>query len=491
MPYRLPSLFPGILVRPIIGLLLVPLLTPSSAWARQQPAPAAAASSEERLEAMEQQLDELRRAIAALKEQRDPAPQQDDSEMAGKPAPDTAEPTDRFAELERRLDILAGEIENLRLGEAVVIADQSEHGFGPAASKVYRAEPGLSFGGYGEMLFQGFDSTRDDGSASGKKDEFDFLRAILYAGYKFNDRWVFNSEIEFEHASTSERGSASVEFAYLDYLWKPELNLRAGLLLVPMGFINELHEPTTFLGSSRPSVERQIIPTTWRENGAGAFGDIGGFSYRTYLLNGLDASGFSSSGLRGGRQKGSKASADDLAWVGRIDYTGQPGLLAGVSAYLGDSGQGVAGSDGRTLGVQTTILEGHVEWRFKGFELRGLYAQAEVDDAARLNDVLGLSGSSSIGDELEGYYLQAGYDLLARTGSELSLIPFVRYETLDTQSSVPVGFLRNPARDVETLTLGLSFKPIDRIVFKLDYQDVDNGAETGIDQFNVGLGYIF
>ena len=116
--------------------------------------------------------------------------------------------------------------------------------------------------------------TGDDGADSGKTDTFDLLRAILYFGYKFDDRFVFNSEIEFEHSTTSESGSASVEFAYLDYLFKPGFNVRGGLLLVPMGLVDELYEPTTFLGAKRPETERRIIPSTWRENGLGAHGSI-------------------------------------------------------------------------------------------------------------------------------------------------------------------------------------------------------------------------
>ena len=141
------------------------------------------------------------------------------------------------------------------------------------------------------MLYQGYDDTLDDGTDSGATDQLDFLRAIVYFGYKWNDHWLFNSEIEFEHASTEDGGEASVEFAYLDYLWKPELNARAGLLLIPMGFVNELHEPTTFLGARRPDVERVIIPTTWRENGFGLFGEAGPVSYRTYVVNGFEADG--------------------------------------------------------------------------------------------------------------------------------------------------------------------------------------------------------
>ena len=138
----------------------------------------------------------------------------------------------------------------------------SDTGFGPAASKVYAIEQGLSIGGYGEMVYQGFAAQRDDGVDSGRKDELDFLRAVLYVGYKWNDDWLFNSEIEWEHAKAGEgqRGEVAVEFAYLERRIRPEINVRAGLLLVPMGFINELHEPTTYLGAV--SYTHLTLPTS-------------------------------------------------------------------------------------------------------------------------------------------------------------------------------------------------------------------------------------
>lgn len=420
--------------------------------------PLTAFAQDDRVGQLEREIEKLRAEIAAMK-----------NEGTGD------DRTPEITELERRLDLIAAEIERLKIGEAARIsgsADESEHGLGPAASKIYRAERGISIGGYGELLYQ----SPEEGEA-----EFDLLRAVLYFGYKFDDRWLFNSEIEYEHAGEE----VGVEFAYLDYLWRPQANVRAGLLLVPMGFINELHEPTTFLGANRPISERIIIPATWRENGFGLFGEAGPLSYRTYVVAGLDASGFTAGGLRGGRQEGIESSAEDLAWVGRLDYSGLPGLLVGGSAYVGDSGQG---SD---LGVGTQILEGHLEWKWRGLELRALAVQAELDDVAELNDELGLSGNQSVGERLTGQYLQVGYDVLAGRGGDQAFIPFGRWETYNTQDEVPRGFSADPANDVEVLTLGFSYKPIDQIVVKVDHQSFDNEAGTGKDQFNVLLGWIF
>jgi len=457
-------------------------------------------SGEERLRALEEEVKALREALAALRAEREKEVEEAAAaESAEERAEEEPAEAGRLEELERRLDLLAAELERVGLGGAAAgqaaaasPAEGGEFGFAPAASKVYRTEQGLSIGGYGEMLYEGFESERDDGTPSGTQDQLDFLRAIVYFGYKFNDRILFNSEIEFEHASTGEEGSASVEFAYLDFLLRPEVNFRAGLLLVPMGFVNELHEPPVFLGARRPDVEQRLIPTTWRENGFGLFGDLGPFTYRSYVVNGLDASGFSASGVRGGRQKGSEALAEDFAWVTRFDYTGTPGLLVGGSFYTGGSGQGLIGPGGAELGVDTTLYEGHLEWKYRGFELRALAVHSELDDVAGLNQALGLAGDDGVGEEQEGYYVQVGYDLLSRSAKrQMSLIPYLRYEDFDTHADVPAGFLRDPARDIESLTLGLAFKPLDQVIVKADYQDFDNGAGTALDQFNVAIGYLF
>jgi hypothetical protein len=405
------------------------------------------------------------------------------------------QPTADVTELERRIELLAAELETLQLGEAAprAVAAEAEAGFGPAASKVYRVTEGLSIGGYGEMVYQGFDSTRDDGAPSNRNDELDFLRAIVYVGYKWNDRWLFNSEIEWEHARAGEgqRGEVSVEFAYLERRIRPEINARGGLLLLPVGLINELHEPTTFHAARRPGIEGQILPTTWRENGAGIFGEIGPVTYRTYLVNGLEARRFGAAGLRGGRQNGARAVAEDFAWVGRVDWTGTPGLLAGVSVYAGDSGQDLEDAAG-PIAVGTRILDAHLQWRWRGLDLRALWVEADLDEVARLNRALGLAGAGSVGEALEGCYLEAGYDLLSLlAGAKQSLTPFARFERYDTQAEVPAGFARNPANDVEILTLGLAWRPLEQVILKADYQDVDNAAGSGVDQVNLALGYVF
>jgi len=391
-------------------------------------------------------------------------------------------------EFRRRLGLLADEQERLTLGSVATPIGARVSGLAPAASKVYGASSGVSIGGYGEANFTDFDASRDDGSRSGASDRADFLRLVTYVGYKFDDTWLFNSEIEYEHGSTENGGSVSVEFAYLDGLFDPAANLRVGLLLVPMGFVNEQHEPTTFYGAIRPRVERVLLPSTWRENGVGAWGDVGDFSYRTYVLNGMDASGFEAGGIRDGRQNGAKALAEDFAWVGRVDWRAAPGLTVGASAYIGDSGQEQFDVD-----VSTTIYEAHAEWRWRGWGVRALYAATELDDVAALNNALSLSGVDSIGERMNGGYLEAGYDLssIGVVPAGQSLTPFARFERYDTQADVPLGFASSGANDVEVATFGVAYQPHPQLVFKLDYSNFKDDANTGVDEFHAGLGFVF
>ncbi len=400
-------------------------------------------------------------------------------------------------ELARRIEVLTRELEVLKLGDAASAAPEDEtkgvFGLGPAASKVYKQKQGISIGGYGESIYQAFASTKDDNSPAGKTNEWDYLRAVLYFGWKFSPVFVLNTEIEYEHASTGKGGEVSVEFATLDALLSPKLNFRAGLVLIPVGLINELHEPPIFLGARRPDVETQIIPTTWRANGAGAFGELGPLAYKLYLTESLDGRKFTaSSGLRGARQNGAKAKADDLALTGRLDLVAVPGLLAGASFFTGNSGQDLT-VDGQDVDAPVTLVEIHAEYRKGQLSLRGVWAWARIGDAAQLNKVNGYTGKNSIGDRLAGWYLQAGFDVwpLLSPAKSVSLTPFVRYEDYNTQDSVPDGYVADPANDRRVITWGLDFKPIPQIVLKIDYQDYRNQATTGVNQWNVGLGYLF
>ncbi len=394
----------------------------------------------------------------------------------------------RIADLERRLDAMSRELEAEKAGTAMPAAPaDGRFGMAPSASKVYDAPAGLSIGGYGEFLYQGRASTLQDGTHVGTDKSVDALRMVLYTGYKFSDRIVFNSEIEFEHGGYSDEhpeGEAIAEFYYLDFLLSKAVNLRAGQMLVPMGFVNEIHEPPTFLGARRPEVEQVLIPTTWHENGVGVHGDLpGNLTYRVYLMNGLQASRFSAEGIADGRQDGNKANAQSPAWTGRLDWTPRPGLLLGGSFWTGNSNQTGSGE-----AIRTTLWDVHAEFRAAGFQARGLYTRTTLGQAgvAALDPA---DPAREVGVRQWGGYLEAGYDLLR--GSRQALIPYLRWERLDAQQAVVPGVTVDGAQDQTLLTSGLAYKPIPQIAVKADWTRAENRARTGRDQFSLSLGYTF
>ncbi len=412
---------------------------------------------------------------------------------------------DRIAELERTVGVLVEELERTRRDLALPEDAEmsSKFGHGPGASKIYDIARGLSIGGYGEGYYRKL--VDDDG---GSKDRADLLRLVLYTGYKFTDNIIFNAEIEFEHATTgstesSGGGSVSVEFAQLDFMWKDWINFRTGLLLVPMGFINEIHEPPFYYGVNRPEVERTIIPSTWRENGLGIFGTIADqVDYEAYVINGLNAEGFDSSGLRGGRQKGNRALAEHLAVVAKLEWSLLPELVVGGSVYHGKSGQNqnVGGID--IPDTPTTIWELHAQYQNHGFHARTLFTMAHLSETAGLTSALAptamggtgeLGAGEAIGGEMLGVYGEVAYNVLPLLfpSTEKALEPFFRFEYYDTQRDLPSGFSKDRTKEIEIYTFGMSFKPIPNVVLKADYRSRNSRSGTLSDEFNMGVGFVF
>jgi hypothetical protein len=421
----------------------------------------------------------------ALRERPEPAPK-----TAEAPPPAAEKP----AETARKVDVLVDEVE--RLKSAIVLPEKKElksiYGLGPAASKVYQQNRGLSIGGYGESFY-----SRVLQDKNGAKDRADALRFVLYTGYKFSDRILLNTEVEFEHATTgstvsSSGGEVSVEFAYLDFLGWDYLNLRAGLVLIPMGFINEIHEPVYFHGVQRPEVERTIIPTTWRELGVGAFGSLPfDLQYRTYLTTSLNAKGFNENGIRGGRQSGNRALAETGAGSGRLDWTPSqvPGLLFGGSFFVGETGQNEEFAGEEPTGL-LAMGDVHAQYRWQGLELRALYAFGSLGDAAQISR----GNEHTVGDRMQGYYLEAAYNLMPLVCPEWAdqyVAPFFRYESFDPMESAPYGFTRDRTRETELYTMGITYKPHPQVVLKFDYRNFEQARGERADDLGIGLGFVF
>ena len=393
--------------------------------------------------------------------------------------------TEQIKELNKKVEVLENELIKNKTGQELYkpVKEKGKYGFAPASSKVYEKNHGVSIGGYGELIYQNFDKkdqSENDVSAHDFVDRVNLLRAVFYFGYKFTDKFLLNTEIEYENSN-----EIRVEFAYIDFLFKDYLGFRGGMLLVPLGFINELHEPTIFLGVLRPLTETYIIPTTWREIGIGIFGNFSYFSYKLYVINSFNGSKFNAkTGIRGGKQNGAKALAEDFGVASRLDYKNL-GLTLGLSNYVGETSQL------QNFKALTTVSDFHADFKWRGFYFRYLFSFATIDNVKKINDLNFFTGNFSVGEQLIGTYGEVGYDILQLFETEQVLILFSRYEFTNTQYKVPAGFEKNLENEITILTFGLSYKPIINIAVKFDYQIVETGAKTGVNRINIALTYIF
>ncbi|MDP3312605.1 hypothetical protein [Lutibacter sp.] len=338
----------------------------------------------------------------------------------------------------------------------------------------------LSIGGYAQI-----DYNEPDGSKVGK---LDVHRLVLLLGYKFNDKVSFVTEIEYEHVI-----ELYVEQAYINYKAADNINVMAGLMLVPMGIINEYHEPTTFYGVERPNVDNYIVPTTWREIGVGVSGNINSASlkYQAYIFNGFKsyAGGVGilrgTDGLRKGRQKGADAIASAANFSAKIDYYGIPGLRVGLSGYFGDTQTDNTAIEASTVGVSMIGLD--ARYKYNNLELRSQYIHTNLNNTEDYNTLTG----KDLGSEMTGFYAEAAYNFNLK--GEEKLTPFVRYEKHNTHASTAGTLVPNKAFDRDEVLVGLSYKVANGAAFKVDYQFMNNavlGSDTA-KQFNAGVAIWF
>ena len=321
----------------------------------------------------------------------------------------------------------------------------------------------------------------------------DFHRFVLLFSHGFSDRVRFVAELEIEHAVVSDEtdGELELEQAYVDFLISRGFNVRAGMLLAPVGIINERHEPPVFYGVERPFVDTVIIPTTWFDAGVGVHGELGrGLRYRIYAMAPLDASGFSAAdGLRGGRQKGAESNARRLAGAGRVEYVGTPGLVLGGSVWSGATGFSTPRID-----TGLTLIEFDGRYRIGELEARGQYAHGFLDGMEQLNrSVQRTTGvSPNVAEEIRGFYLEGSYFILPYPAPR-ELAAFLRYENFDTQFDMPAGLHPLEQFDRDAWVFGLTYFPDPDVAVKIDYTVLrsQSAAIVAPDALNLGLGWWF
>ncbi len=366
-----------------------------------------------------------------------------------------------------------------------------------SSSKILESDKRLSIGGYGQV-----DYNQPFGNESLNNGKLDVHRMVLLFGYRFTNKLQFVTEIEVEHVK-----EVFVEQAFINYSFNNYLNFRAGLMLVPMGIINEYHEPTTFNGVERPLIDKYISPTTWREIGLGFTGSVPEVSmrYQIYLMNGF--AGYKDGefllsgkyGLRKGRQKGAESFIHSPSVSSKIEYYGVLGLNIGFSTYFGKTQSTlyngiekgntneIAMADSTVVGV--SMLGFDARYRRKGFEFRGQIYFTSISNSDEYNAFTG----SNLASKMYGYYAEVSYNIFHNIDKFNSgLVPFVRYSNYDTHYSVATGISRNDAFNNTVITSGLGWKIHQGVVLKSDIQFMKSKADSKFSKtFNAGVAVWF
>ncbi len=317
-----------------------------------------------------------------------------------------------------------------------------------------------TLGGYGELHYN---------SVEGGDDKVDFHRFVLFVGHEFNDTTRFFSEVEIEHSLSGDGkpGEVELEQAYIEHDFNDTYTGKAGLFLTPVGIINETHEPETFYGVERNPVEKNIIPATWWEAGLNLnIKAAPGLAFDTAITSGLQVAteGGKAFNIRSGRQKVAKATANDLAYTGRIKYTAINGLeLAATAQYQTDITQG-KGLDT----ADATLLSAHAIYTIQGFTVKALYAQWNIG---------GFEAEALGRDEQFGYYIEPSYKINEEFGV------FGRYNVYNNAA----GDSSN--EDAKQYNVGVNYWLNEHVVFKVDYEKQSGSKDAKV--FSLGVGYSF
>jgi len=343
--------------------------------------------------------------------------------------------------------------------------------------------------GYGEMSYSKF---RQSGDATA-----DLARFVFGFNHRFDERLTLHSEVEFEHAvvSADDHGEAEIEQAWVNYKLSDGVNFKGGLFLIPIGILNETHEPPTYYGVQRNQVETRIIPTTWRELGVGTHGLFGeSFRYDVGITTSFDSGKLDDplTGMRSAHQEGQLANARNLAVYGSLNYR-LPGLLVGGGVFSGDTGQNGASNPAlQGVAARFTIWDIHAQYRIAGLDLQGLYTSGTLGDADKVTAALFAADPATAfaaPKTMKGWYAQAAYHVYKKGNFDLA--PFVRYERIDIRQAEDAanGLFQNPNNDERIKTIGVNFWVHPQVVLKADVQRYETDKTQ--DAYRLGLGFMF
>lgn len=379
--------------------------------------------------------------------------------------------------------------------------DSVTNQYANSADKLLLNDNRLVVGGYGEVHYN-----QVLNSLVYNNGMLDVHRVVMLFGYNFNRKTQFITELEFEHVK-----EVYVEQAFLQHKLNRFINFRAGLMLIPMGLINEYHEPTTFHGVERPLIDKYITPTTWREIGVGISGTIlpASLKYQAYLVNGFNgydgvANIQGNSGLRGGRQKGAESFVSAPNFTAKLEYYGVRGVNIGLSGYLGqtqstlynniekDDDKAVSTADSSVVGL--SMLGVDARYNNGGIQFRGQFYYAQLSNTMQYNAfTTNTAGTfNDVGSAMIGYYFEAAYNVLRPLKTSMKLMPFARYSFLNTHHSVESNTLINKAYEKTIVTTGITLELTQGAVVKADMQFVKDAESNKYNNtFNAGIGVMF
>ena len=367
----------------------------------------------------------------------------------------------------------------------------------------------LHVGGYGEVaLSRNFysdsylrysDPEKYKNQSHGR---FDLPHVVVYLGYDFGKGWSFSSEIEFEHGGTEsaveieteeageyekeiERGGeVALEQFYIQKEFMPQLRLRAGMQVVPVGLTNAHHEPDQFFGVYRPEGENTIFPCTWHEVSVSLSGRAGEWYYMGMFLPGLDSERF---GNQSWIHDGSASPyefkiANSYAFAGRVDNYSVKGLRLGLSGYVGNSFRNTLypTSSDKNNGIRGTVSVLSVDFKYNdyGWLARGSFDWGHLSDAAHIGKFnISMSKNSTskrqeIASDAIAAGVEVGYDMFhsierMRVGKQKFYV-FGRYDYYDSmvrmEKSTPLQWCGR-----HKISAGINWFPLPQIVVKADY----------------------
>lgn len=325
-----------------------------------------------------------------------------------------------------------------------------------------------SIGGYGELHYNNLSGTN-----TGDKDAIDFHRFVLFVGHDFSEKTRFFSELELEHSLSGDGkpGEVELEQAYIEHDLSDQHKAKMGLFLMPVGILNETHEPDTFYGVERNNVEKNIIPSTWWEAGLAFNGQFGeGFSYDVALTSGLNIDvGNGKYKIRDGRQKVAKAKASDFATTARLKYTGIQGLELGVTLQR----QADVAQSALSDAIDATLFETHAIYQRDGFAVRALYANWNLDQ--QMNQIKEGAAKQT------GFFIEPSYRINDKWGV------FARFSEWDNQAD------SDSLTGIQQTDFGFNYWLQPNAVIKFDYQRQNHDSDSGkeLDGINLGVGYSF